>query len=76
MTDLTKRRNYELSLIDLLKTATIKDVYGYASNEFGDPVFKMTRIIFSDGTQMDCEGEHDIPYLVGNRIEVPEVEDE
>ena len=43
----------------------IKDVQGYISREFGDPVFKLIRIIFEDGTQIDVEGEHDCPYLCG-----------
>lgn len=43
----------------------IKDVQGYISEEFGDPAFKLVRIIFEDGTQIEIEGEHDFPYLCG-----------
>lgn len=43
----------------------IKDIHGYISEEFGDPVFKLRKIIFEDGTQIDVEGEHDCPYLCG-----------
>ncbi len=28
-------------------------------------MFKLIRIIFEDGTQIDVEGEHDCPYLCG-----------
>lgn len=43
---------------------TIVDVVGHISIEFGDPVFALSRIEFSDGTSLDAEGEHDLPYLV------------
>jgi len=41
----------------------IKDIVGYVSNEFGDPTFKICRIIFEDGTTQEVEGEHDFPYI-------------
>lgn len=43
----------------------VAEVAGYVSNEFGDPVFQLTRVIFEDGTSADVEGEHDCPYLCG-----------
>lgn len=30
----------------------VKDVEGYWSNEFGEPTFKMTKIIFEDDTYL------------------------
>lgn len=46
----------------------IADIIGYVSAEFGRNtlVFKITRIIFEDGTESFVEGEHDIPYIPGD----------
>ena len=41
----------------------IKEIHGYLSTEFNEPVFKMSFIEFDDGTEVNCEGEHDFPYL-------------
>lgn len=57
-----KTSDYEIGLSKLV--GPIKEVHGYLSKEFGDPVFLMTRIEFTDGTELGCEGEHDSPYLV------------
>lgn len=54
--------NYELSL-SKMTDKKIKDVCGYISMEFGDPVFKLTTIVMEDGTKYGAEGEHDMPYL-------------
>ena len=43
----------------------IKDIHGYISQEFGDPVFELCKVVFEDGTQIGVEGEHDCPYLCG-----------
>ena len=53
---------YECGLT-LLTGREIKEVRGYLSQEFGDAVFKVTEIEFEDGSHIDVEGEHDIPYL-------------
>lgn len=61
-----QKRDYELSLIhDMLrvKGCEVRDIYGYVSREFGDPVFKITRIILNTDTSIDVEGEHDLPYI-------------
>lgn len=42
----------------------IKDLWGYVTTEFGDATFKLTTIVFEDGTKQGVEGEHDLPYLV------------
>lgn len=42
----------------------IKDIIGYISNEYDEPTFKITDIIFEDGTKQGVEGEHDFPYIV------------
>jgi len=42
----------------------IKDIVGYLSNEYDEPTFKITEIVFEDGTEQGVEGEHDFPYIV------------
>jgi hypothetical protein len=46
-----------------IQGSQIKDIVGYVSNEFGDPIFKLSKIIFEDGIEYWCEGEHDMPYV-------------
>lgn len=41
----------------------IKDLTGFISNEFGDPVFEIVNILFEDGTNESVGGEHDIAYI-------------
>ena len=51
--------------LDLAKVLG-KDLFrieGRISSEFGDPVFVLTQIVFTDGTEIGCEGEHDMPYV-------------
>ena len=45
----------------------ILEVNGYISTEYCEPTFKMTNILFTDGTEVTCEGEHDYPYLAYNK---------
>lgn len=54
--------NYEISLFKLIGKK-IKDITGSITKEFGDPTFKMYKVVFEDDTFMVCEGEHDLPYL-------------
>lgn len=54
--------SYGISLTKLAGVP-IADVIGYISNEFGEPVFKVTKILFEDGTTTHVDGEHDIAYL-------------
>jgi hypothetical protein len=54
---------YYLSLSKIIGKS-IKDIYGYISLEFGDPSFKLTRIVFDDDSALGVEGEHDHPYPV------------
>jgi len=54
--------DYQISLAKVLGKK-VKDVHGYISMEFDEPVFKLTDIIMEDGTDIGCEGEHDFPYL-------------
>jgi hypothetical protein len=42
----------------------VKDIQGYITNEFDEPVFKLCYIQFEDGTIQGVEGEHDLPYLI------------
>lgn len=41
----------------------IIEIIGYVSMEFGDPVFKIYRIVYEDETFSFVEGEHDFPYI-------------
>lgn len=41
----------------------IKDVIGYISYEFDEPVFKLCKVELENGKTIFCEGEHDHPYL-------------
>lgn len=41
----------------------VDKIIGFVSNDFGDAVFVMQKIVFEDGSSIFCEGEHDIPYL-------------
>jgi len=58
-----KVSDYEIGLTKMLDKK-IKEVRGFVTNNFGDPVFELTKIEFEDGTLLGCEGEHDCPYLV------------
>lgn len=62
---------YEIGLTKIIDKK-IKEVRGYLSNDFGDLVFKMSKIELEDGTFLGCEGEHDIPYLVEYGDKTPE----
>lgn len=46
----------------------IADVIGYISREFGEPVFKITKIELDDGTVFNVNGEHDIAYIESNAV--------
>ena len=61
--------SWELSLVKLSERK-IKDVTGYISEEFGTPTFNLSSVVFEDGSEMGCEGEHDMPYLVNYKKEV------
>lgn len=60
--DETKYANISLSK---LMGKRIADIEGSLRNEFGDVSFKLTKVVFEDGTDLHCEGEHDFPYLTG-----------
>lgn len=62
-----KLEDYKIgSHIDLAKLVgkEIANISGYITTEFGDPTFQLSRIIFTDGTFLWVEGEHDLPYVV------------
>ena len=59
---------YEISLSKLMGKK-IKDIHGYISNEFGDPSFKLTKVLLEDDTYFWVEGEHDFPYIVDGGVE-------
>lgn len=54
----------------------IKDVHGYVSVEFGEPVYKLCYIVFEDGTEAHCEGEYDMPYIIPIKDTNPKLGDE
>lgn len=73
---MSARHGFELSLNDLIGNRLVVDVYGYMSSPFGgDPSFKLTRVLLSDGTTIGIEGEHDFPYLCDSDgvVTMPEV---
>ncbi len=60
---LVEGSDYQISLKKMLEK-NIKDITGYLTGDFGEPVFHMSYVIFEDGTELSCEGEHDNAYLV------------
>lgn len=55
--------DYDISLSKLVGK-TIKDVVGYITTEYGSAMFKLSYIVFEDGSQVGVEGEHDLPYVI------------
>lgn len=53
---------YAISLVKLTGLK-VKDIKGYISCDFGDPVFKLCDIVFENELELDCQGEHDLPYV-------------
>lgn len=54
--------DYLLSLSSIVGKP-IKDVHGYVSHQFGEPVFKVSKVVFEDDTDETLGGEHDIAYI-------------
>lgn len=55
----------------------VSDIEGYICREFGDVSLKIIKVVLSDGTRMDVEGEHDFPYLCAcNSSSQPNFNDE
>jgi hypothetical protein len=52
-----------ISLVKLCGGKTIADIEVSLSREFGDVSVKLVNIVFTDGSQLGCEGEHDHPYV-------------
>jgi hypothetical protein len=69
---LAEGSTWEISL-SRLTGKRVKDIRGYLADDFGVgyPSFKLTCIIFEDGTAVDVEGEHDFPYLSPTKMEMP-----
>jgi len=54
---------YDLSLVALF--GPIADIQFQLSNDLGcDASVKLLRIVFASGMILDCEGEHDIAYVI------------
>lgn len=62
--DQTQPRSYELDL-ELITGSPVVRIVGRVANEFGEPSFKLMRVITAAGDSYDVEGEHDFPYLCG-----------
>jgi hypothetical protein len=54
--------DYLLSLSSVVGKS-VKDVHGYVSHQFGEPVFKVSKVVFDDDTEETLGGEHDIAYI-------------
>lgn len=55
----------------------IREVCGYFADIGAGASFKLTHVIFDDGSQVGVEGEHDFPYVVTFRKwEQPNLDDE
>lgn len=63
--DKTQPRDYEVDL-EVITGSPVVRIVGYVTKEFGDPTFKLTRVITQAGETYDVEGEHDLPYLCGD----------
>lgn len=57
-----KKADYEIALTELTGLK-IKEIIGYISNEFGEPCFKLTKLIFENDKMAWIAGEHDSPYI-------------
>jgi len=55
--------DFEISLLKFIGKP-IKDIRGFINTEDGLS-FELTKIIFEDGQSLNCEGEHDFPYVYG-----------
>lgn len=66
---------YASSLLKLTGLSVV-DIVGYVSMEFAVPVFKLCQIVLSDGHELECEGEHDMPYVVTDYDKCPPNMDE
>lgn len=66
---------YHISLAKLIGKPVV-DIHGLLTNEFGDATFMLTSVQFADGTMLEVEGEHDLPYLVEGRHKQPNFDEE
>lgn len=57
-----------ISLNKLLNSKVV-DIEGYVSTEFGDPTFKVCRLVLENGQVIFVEGEHDIAYIIDEDVE-------
>ena len=60
-----KVSDFEIGL-SKLTGKRIKEIKGYISNPYGDPIFKITDVVFDDDTYIRAGGEHDLPYVCAN----------
>lgn len=64
---------FQISL-SKLTGVTIADITGHISRDFGEPVFKLSCVKFSDGSEVWVEGEHDLPYIADELPNTPKSE--
>lgn len=64
---MSKLHDHEKGLGAILGKKVV-EVAGYPIAEFGKDtlVFKITRLLFDDGSALYVEGEHDMPYIPNN----------
>ena len=62
----------DLSLVKLCNGRKIKDIIGYLDGDFDCNYFHPYKLIFEDGTELYCEGEHDHPYFAKVGREKPD----
>lgn len=67
--------DYEISLTRLTGKP-IHDLYGYLVDAEGVVVMKLTKVVFTDGTALGVEGDHDLPYLVEYDTPQPNYDEE
>jgi hypothetical protein len=52
----------------------IADIEVSFTREFGDVSVKLLRVVLADGTKMEAEGEHDLPYVTDVPVEAEVLE--
>jgi hypothetical protein len=55
--DITQPRSFDMDF-ELITGSPVVRIVGHITNEFGEPTFKLTRVITAAGQSYDVEGEH------------------
>lgn len=54
--------SHHLSLASIMGKKIV-DLHGYVHRGFGVPVFKVSKVVFEDGSAEWLDGEHDIAFI-------------